>query len=288
MARIRTIKPEFFTSLTLARVSRTARLTFVGLWTYCDDEGRGRAEPRLIKAAVWPLDDDYGVAEVEADLAELAAASLIQRYEVDGSHYLAIRNWAEHQKIGHPTPSKLPPPPTRRSDDVTAPHEILMSPPEPRMSPPETFSLERKGKERNREAPERRGKEILTADEASVIAYYRAAHPKRLRGDPPPKLLRLLRTALRAYPATDLCRAIDGNAASKFHRENGHLGLELILRDAEKIDYFLDLAGKAETRTLEMTDEFGEMRLHTQRDGWWGYEKDGQWVPTIEVSKVPA
>ena len=288
MARIRTIKPEFFTSLTLAKVSRPARLTFIGLWTYCDDEGRGRAEPRLIKAAVWPLDDDYAACDVEADLAELAAAGLIQRYTQDGAHYLAIRNWAEHQKIGHPTPSRLPPPPARRSGDVPVAPECFMNPHENPVSPPESLTLERKGKERNREAPERRGKVLLTPDEEAVIAYYRSAHTKRLRGEPPPKLLRLLRTALRSYPVADLCRAIDGNASSQFHRDGGHLGLELILRDAEKIDYFLDLAGKAAARTIELTDEFGQMRLHTQRDGWWGYERDGQWVRTIEVEKVPA
>jgi hypothetical protein len=39
---------------------------------------------------------------------------------------------------------------------------------------------------------------------------------------------------------------------------------------------------------LEMTDEMGEMRLHTKRDGWWGYERDGEWVRTVEVGQVSA
>jgi hypothetical protein len=109
MARIRTIKPEFFTSLTVAGLSLTARLTFVGLWTHCDDEGRCVDDSRLVKAALWPLDDRVS-KDVEQDLVDLAEASLIRRYEVDGKRYLCIANWEEHQRINRPAPSKLPGP----------------------------------------------------------------------------------------------------------------------------------------------------------------------------------
>lgn len=112
MARIRTIKPEFFTSDTVTRLPLSARLTFVGLWTYADDEGRGRDDARLVKAAVWALDDDHDSAAVEADLAALAAADLVARYEVDGRRYLQIRGWREHQKVSHPRPSLFPPEPS--------------------------------------------------------------------------------------------------------------------------------------------------------------------------------
>jgi hypothetical protein len=47
-------------------------------------------------------------------------------------------------------------------------------------------------------------------------------------------------------------------------------------------------AAYAGPETLEMTDDIGQMRLHTKRDGWWGYEDGGQWVRTIEVTKVSA
>jgi hypothetical protein len=107
MARIRTIKPEFFTSLTIADLPLTARLTFIGLWTHADDEGRCVDEPRLIRAAVWPL-DDRTAAEVEDDLHALDDASLIVRYQHAGRRYLAVRSWREHQKIDRPKASKLP------------------------------------------------------------------------------------------------------------------------------------------------------------------------------------
>jgi len=108
VARIRSIKPEAFTSETLAGQSVHARWTFAGLWTYVDDDGRGRANAGLIKAAVWPLDDDVTPKHVDAILDELEDAYLICRYEVDGKGYLHVVNFDEHQHPNRPVPSKLP------------------------------------------------------------------------------------------------------------------------------------------------------------------------------------
>jgi hypothetical protein len=109
MARIRTIKPEFFTSLTVADLTPHQRLTFIGLWTHCDDAGRCVDDARLIKAAVWPL-DDRTAAEVERDLGALNESSLITRYTLNRRRYIVVNGWREHQKINRPTPSKLPAP----------------------------------------------------------------------------------------------------------------------------------------------------------------------------------
>ncbi len=108
MARIRSIKPEAFTSETLSAVSRAARWTFAGLWTYCDDEGRGRGDPRLIKAALYPLDDDVSVDDVVSDLDELEAVGVLCRYEHGGRAYLHVTNFFEHQHPNRPVASKLP------------------------------------------------------------------------------------------------------------------------------------------------------------------------------------
>lgn len=109
MARIRTIKPGFFTSEDVAALSMRARLTWIGLWTHVDDEGRAKDNPRLIHAAVWPL-DDVTVKQVEQDLVELAAHGRIVRYEVDGKRYLAVTNWNVHQRINRPARSVFPTP----------------------------------------------------------------------------------------------------------------------------------------------------------------------------------
>lgn len=110
MPRIRTIKPEFFTSPTVAELSLRSRLTFIGLWTYVDDAGRGYDEARLVKAAVWPLDDEVTHEHVADDLDELAGTGVIERWHdaATGRSLLRVRSFAEHQRVNKPTPSKLP------------------------------------------------------------------------------------------------------------------------------------------------------------------------------------
>lgn len=121
MARIRTIKPGFFTSLTIAALPLSARITFIGLWTYADDEGRGIDDPRLVKAEVWPLDDGMSVKKVDRDLSRLADAGLIIRYCTEDRPYLQVTNWGEHQRINRPTPSKHPLP---TMEDTVRSHTI--------------------------------------------------------------------------------------------------------------------------------------------------------------------
>jgi hypothetical protein len=134
MARIRTIKPEFFTSLTIADLTPEQRLTFIGLWTHCDDEGRAVDDARLIKAAVWPL-DDRTAADIETDLRALTESSLITRYTLNRKPFLVVNGWREHQRINRPTPSKHPapeqgetapaPPLTSGNDDSPTTHTHL-------------------------------------------------------------------------------------------------------------------------------------------------------------------
>lgn len=168
MARIRTIKPEFFTSLTIADLTPEQRLTFIGLWTHVDDEGRCVDDPRLIKAALWPL-DDRTAADIEIDLKALSESSLITRYVVRRKRYLAVTNWHEHQKINRPSPTKLPAPkqgenpnpepPTSDDPDSSTPHGGRTEP-----SP-----LERKGREQGREG-NREGEGAPEGPSADAVA----------------------------------------------------------------------------------------------------------------------
>ena len=102
MPRIRTIKPDFFTSDTVSALPLRARLTWIGLWTHCDDYGRCRDNVRLVKAAVWPL-DDVSLRDIEGDLDDLEQANVVYRYIVEGKGYLQVTNWTEHQKVDHPS-----------------------------------------------------------------------------------------------------------------------------------------------------------------------------------------
>jgi hypothetical protein len=122
MARIRSIKPEFFTSLTIADLTSEQRLTFIGLWTHADDEGRCVDDPRLIKAALWPL-DDRTAADVETDLVALTESSLIARYTLNQRRYLAVSedSLAERKGTGkgkeQGTGKGTPPPAARTLTD---------------------------------------------------------------------------------------------------------------------------------------------------------------------------
>jgi hypothetical protein len=110
MARIRTVKPEFWGAPKTARVSRDARLLFLGLLNESDDEGRQLGSAKRIAGVVFPNDSDVSEPQVDAWLTELERVHLIERYVVDRIAYVLICGFVEHQKISHPSPSRLPKP----------------------------------------------------------------------------------------------------------------------------------------------------------------------------------
>lgn len=109
MARIRTIKPEFWTSEQVMDCSLPARLLFIGLWNFCDDHGRHRLAPKTIKAEIFP-GDDVAAETIRGLLDELSAAGLVALYRADGGDYLQITGW-KHQRIDKRQPPRHPPPP---------------------------------------------------------------------------------------------------------------------------------------------------------------------------------
>lgn len=116
MPRIRSIKPETFRDELLAELPHEVKWTYVGLWSYVDDEGRGLDNPRLVKAEVWPLDDSMTAERVEDHLDMLASLGRIRRYEAEGKRVFVIVKWLEHQRISKPAKSKLPAPPPPEPD----------------------------------------------------------------------------------------------------------------------------------------------------------------------------
>ncbi len=121
MPRIRTLKPELFVSSQVMNVSRDARLLFIGLITQADDDGRGVADPRKLKAVVFPGDEDISRSDIEQMLAALAAQQLITLYASDHGDLYALPSWGKHQKISKYRPSVLPPPPRAIQDDSRSP-----------------------------------------------------------------------------------------------------------------------------------------------------------------------
>lgn len=109
MARIRSVKPEFWLDRKLARgLSLAARLLYVGLWNYADEHGRLHGDPAVIKGEIFPYDD----VDVPALLVELAALGRVQPYEFEGDPYLFLPKLSKHQRLEpNKAKSRLPDPP---------------------------------------------------------------------------------------------------------------------------------------------------------------------------------
>ncbi|WP_195183155.1 hypothetical protein [Mycobacteroides abscessus] len=111
--RIRSIKPEFWRSQDISAIEDWAtRLLFIGLWSYVDDNGVGVDRVALIAADLFAddleRDPSETFARVSRGLLQLAEASRIARYEVDGRSFLFVNGWADHQRIDHPNAPRFP------------------------------------------------------------------------------------------------------------------------------------------------------------------------------------
>lgn len=111
MARIRTVKPEFFVHEGIHDLEKKTglplRLAFIGLWCQADKEGRFKWRPRPLKHDIMPYDE----VDFSAILEALAAGNFVARYEVNGKLYGYIPSWHEHQKPHHKEfASELPSP----------------------------------------------------------------------------------------------------------------------------------------------------------------------------------
>ena len=104
MARIRSIKPDFWTDEKIVELSAFARLLFIGLWNFADDDGRMVYSPKKIKMQIFPAD----TVDISELIAEIAGQELIAVYSVCKVAYVQIAHFSKHQKIDKRTPSKLP------------------------------------------------------------------------------------------------------------------------------------------------------------------------------------
>ncbi|AUG99724.1 hypothetical protein CWC46_07750 [Prodigiosinella confusarubida] len=106
MARIRTVKPEFWTDEKVVECSIAARLLFIGLFNFANDRGCLERSPKRIKMQVFPAD----LIDCEPLIAELITHELLTEYSVNGVNYLRIPGFLKHQKINRPSKSSIPMP----------------------------------------------------------------------------------------------------------------------------------------------------------------------------------
>lgn len=108
MARIRSQHPGIFTDEAYMTLSFAARELLRGLWAQADDQGVFEWKPLTLKVRIFPAN----TVDVDALLAELAAANFIRAYPAEGRPFGAVRNFMKYQRprkpsYVHPLPDAL-------------------------------------------------------------------------------------------------------------------------------------------------------------------------------------
>ena len=177
MARIRTIKPEFFTSEDVVSLTPHARLLYVALWCEADREGRLKWKPQTFRIRYFPADP----VDIDSLTNALIDRGLVKLY---GDGLAFIPTFLRHQHINpRESQSALPPPVdasgTRRS----------------RVS---DVQVGRKG---------RKGKVVASEDDAqAVLAHLNNKTGKAFR--PLPANLNLISARLAEGATVDECKAV--------------------------------------------------------------------------------
>lgn len=111
MARIRTVKPEFWTDSKTGTLSGSGTKLFLGMLNHCDDYGVIEYDLPMLKAKIFPYEDGASINVVGNPLIqELLPKGLVVvfTWAEDGSDddqnrpYLLIRNFQKHQKVDKP------------------------------------------------------------------------------------------------------------------------------------------------------------------------------------------
>ena len=237
MARARNIKPGFFSNEELVELSFSTRLLFIGLWTLADREGRMEDKPKRIKMALFPADD----LNIDSALDELQKSGFLLRYEHDGARYIQVLAFNKHQNPHRDEkPSLIPAPNLHGASTVQAPCKEDVSTVAIGLIPdslnliPDTGILSKPLVEKK------------PLDEVNEIFTYWQKVMKSPSSVMDANRKALIVKALKSYPPADICKAIRGCSKSPHNmgendQKTKYNGLGLILRNAEKIDRFIQL-----------------------------------------------
>ena len=228
MGRIRTVKPELYRHEELFDAEQATglplRLSFTGLLTCCDREGRFKWQPRSLKVDILPY-DDLDFAQV---LEALCAAGFIGRYTAEDKTYGYIPSWHNHQRINIREPASVLPDPFK-----------MEKPPITEKNTPPLAPISSRGLCLVSAQP--------TVDPSAAETVF--AHWKHTFGHPTAVLdsnrrLWIARALKKGYSAAELCQAITGCFQTPYNRGQNaqgqsYYGLHVILRDADQIERFI-------------------------------------------------
>ncbi|MFI4957450.1 MAG: hypothetical protein ACHQAX_09645 [Gammaproteobacteria bacterium] len=276
MARIRTTKPEFWTSEQVVTCSPMARLLFIGLWNFCDDHGIHSASHVRVKGEVFPA-DTFTIDEIKRWVNELLSKNLLREYVVDEQGYWIVTGWHKHQRIDRPT-YKHPLPQsdlkqlthesahTHRSidDSSTSDQRVLADYSEndrrtlDDTSPPDRNGMDRNGMDieicevKTSPADVKKPKSSASTVKPSPDVLEVFSHWQTVMSHPRAKLdnkrhAKIAKSLQDGYTVEELKQAIDGCAATPYNmgandRGQRFDGIDLIFRDADHIERFLENA----------------------------------------------
>ena len=99
MARIRTIKPEFWEDEKIGKLPIPCRLFFIGCWNFADDFGVIKGNAALLKSQIFPYDENLRVSEIKKWIDSLVdARMLVPIIHAEESYYF-IRTFRSHQVL---------------------------------------------------------------------------------------------------------------------------------------------------------------------------------------------
>ena len=109
MARIRTIKPEFWEDEKIAKLPMPCRLFYIGTWNFADDQGVFRGNPAILKSRIFPYDESLRVSEISKWLDALVEVRMLIPVSYNNESYYIIRAFQNHQKFDARYPNYLIP-----------------------------------------------------------------------------------------------------------------------------------------------------------------------------------
>jgi hypothetical protein len=279
MARIRSVKPEFWTDPAVVALPMAARLLFIGCWNHADDYGVLKDDPGRLKLQVLPS-DDVDAAELVDLLVE--AALLLRRVAPDGTKVLVVRTFCEHQRIDKRAAGRWGPPEefSEPPDDTPTSAQSPQIPATPADSPPRT-GRDWTGTEETPTPPSDSPPPRLAAvpDAASppatdavriVFDAWIESTGRTDRTVLDAKRRRTIANALKSYPLDDVLDAVRGWRHSPHHRgENDrrmvYNELDVLLRNAGQIEKFRDLERRGSSSAPSVSQAFEQVVQALQR-----------------------
>jgi hypothetical protein len=224
VARIRTIKPEFFTSEDIVGLTPFCRLLYIALWCESDREGRLEWKPRTFKIRYLPADD----CDINTLCQELIDAGLVRLY---GDGFALIPQFGKHQHINPREAESILPDP-----DASTTREA-------RVNHASTRDSDAQG------GRERKGKEEKTRDASPGFDAFWAIYPNRkakqdavkawLKLQPDEALQTLILTAVSVQSQSAAWRKDGGQFVPHASTWlNGHRWLDESAKDAPAADIF--------------------------------------------------